>query len=156
MCACATSQLQMDWIILGPGHGPVWMAPAYVTPLRKWLENVVTTRAQTRFSRCVWGDADGFGVVRRFLHSTWLRHKLADEFWAARGSDMLALKAYNAQTDAKKLKAWTSPFWVTSSLSILNYPTSVFEVVSWRVVRVYIADMTGPSKHHPPVWGECL
>lgn len=69
---------------------------------------------------------------------------------------MLALKAYDAHPDTKKLKGWTSPFSVASSLSTLNYPTSIFEVVRCGVVRVYIADITGFSKHHPPLWGECL
>lgn len=40
--ACATAGMKVDWIIRESGHGPVWMAPARVTPLKKLLEKLVT------------------------------------------------------------------------------------------------------------------
>jgi len=61
--AYATAGVQVDWVIRGEGsllivrgemrhaltkmtesgHGACWMAPPYVTPLKKWLEKLVST-----------------------------------------------------------------------------------------------------------------
>jgi hypothetical protein len=116
-----------------------------VTPLKTWLEKLVTTRLLTWFSPCVWGDADGFGVVRRLLHGTRLGRWLVDAFWGVLASDVLALNAYDAHPETRKLKPWTSPFWVASSLSILNYPTPFFDLVRSGAVRVHIADIASLS-----------
>ncbi|OGM41995.1 flavin-binding monooxygenase-like protein [Aspergillus bombycis] len=125
--AAATAGAHVDWIIRDNGHGPVWMAPAYVTPLKKWLEKLVTTRLLTWFSPCIWGDADGCSPIRNFLHGTWLGRKIVDTFWAILGND---------------LKPWVSPFWVASGLSILNYPTNFFDLVTEGKVRIHIDHIT--------------
>lgn len=145
--ACATSDMQVDWIIRESGHGPVWMAPPYVTPLKKWLEKLVTTRFLTWFSPCVWGDADGFGVVRRFLHGTWLGRKIVDAFWSILANDVIQLNAYDKHPETKKLKPWVSPFWIASGLSILNYPSNIFDLVRNGTVRVHIADIDRLSEN---------
>lgn len=89
--AGATSGKQVDWVIRESGHGPTWMAPPYVTPLKKWLEKLVTTRLLTWFSPCIWGDADGFANVRSFLHGTWLGRKIVDGFWTVLANDVVQL-----------------------------------------------------------------
>src|SRR6266480_2721440 len=40
----ASAGVQVEWIIRRSGLGPNWMAPPYVTPLRRWLEKLVMTR----------------------------------------------------------------------------------------------------------------
>lgn len=140
--ACATSHMQVDWIIRESGHGPIWMAPPYVTPLRKWLEKLVTTRLLTWFSPCIWGEADGFGPIRRFLHGTWLGRKIVDAFWSILANDVIQLNGYDQHPETAKLKPWVSPFWIASSLSILNYPTNIFELVRNGTIRVHIADIS--------------
>lgn len=52
--AYANSGVKVDWVIRASGHGPVWMSPPFVTPLKKWLEKLVMTRMLTWFSPCVW------------------------------------------------------------------------------------------------------
>lgn len=52
--AHASKGVHVDWIIRASGHGPSWMSPPFVTPLKKWLEKLVMTRALTWFSPCVW------------------------------------------------------------------------------------------------------
>lgn len=146
--ACATSGMQVDWIIRESGHGPIWMAPPYVTPLKKWLEKLVTTRLLTWFSPCIWGEASGFGgIVRRFLHGTWLGRKIVDGFWTVLASDVLELNAYDKHPETKKLKPWVSPFWIASSLSILNYPTNIFDLVRNGSINVHIADIDRLSRN---------
>lgn len=143
--ACAASGVHVDWIIRESGHGPIWMAPPYVTPLKKWLEKLVTTRFLTWFSPCIWGEADGFGMVRRLLHGTWLGRKIVDAFWAILANDVVQLNGYDKHPETKKLKPWISPFWTAASLSILNYPTDFFDYVRNGVIKIHIADIVSLS-----------
>lgn len=145
--ACATAGMKVDWIIRESGHGPIWMAPPYVTPLKKWLEKLVTTRFLTWFSPCVWGDADGYTRVRSFLHGTWLGRKIVDSFWAVLADDVVQLNGYDKHEEMKKLKPWVSPFWIASSLSILNYPTDFFDLIKDGTIKVHIADLDHLSDH---------
>lgn len=145
--ACATAGMKVDWIIRESGHGPVWMAPPYVTPLKKWLEKLVTTRLLTWFSPCIWGEADGYTGVRSFLHGTWLGRKIVDAFWAILADDVVQLNEYDKHPEMKKLKPWVGPFWIASSLSILNYPTNFFDLVKDGTIKVHIADLERLSDH---------
>lgn len=145
--ASATSGVQVDWVIRESGHGPTWMAPPYVTPLKKWLEKLVTTRLLTWFSPCIWGDADGFTNTRSFLHGTWLGRKIVDGFWWVLANDVVQLNGYDKHPEVNKLKPWISPFWIASSLSILNYPTNIFDLVRNGTVRVHIADIDHLSRN---------
>ncbi|OOQ82443.1 flavin-binding monooxygenase-like protein [Penicillium brasilianum] len=145
--ACATSGMQVDWIIRESGHGPNWMAPPYVTPLKKWLEKLVTTRLLTWFSPCIWGDADGYTRARSFLHGTWLGRKIVDAFWAVLADDVVQLNGFDKHPEVKKLQPWISPFWIASSLSILNYPTNFFDLIKDGTIKVYIAELDHLSDH---------
>ncbi|KAF9887272.1 hypothetical protein FE257_010400 [Aspergillus nanangensis] len=136
--AAATAGAQVDWIMRDNGHGPCWMAPPYVTPLKKWLEKLVTTRFLTFFSPCIWGYADTNSTMRNFLHGTWLGRKLVDAFWSVLANDVIALNAYDSHPETAKLKPWISPFWIASSLSILNYPTNIFDLVRDGKVTVHV------------------
>lgn len=139
--ACATAGMKVDLVIRESGHGPCWMAPPYVTPLKKWLEKLVTTRLLTWFSPCIWGAADGYTGVRSFLHGTWLGRKIVDAFWAVLADDVIQLNAYDKHPETKKLKPWISPFWIASSLSILNYPTNFFDLVKDGTIKVHVAEL---------------
>ncbi|EAW08922.1 flavin-binding monooxygenase-like protein [Aspergillus clavatus NRRL 1] len=145
--AAATAGMQVDWVIRERGHGPVWMVPPYVTPLKRWLEKLVTTRLLTWFSPCIWGDADGYSRVRGLLHGTWLGRRLVDAFWALLAHDVVQLNGYDAHPETAKLKPWISPFWIASSLSILNYPTDFFALVRSGAVRIHIASIDRLSRH---------
>ncbi|KAL4786003.1 hypothetical protein BJX76DRAFT_346599 [Aspergillus varians] len=149
----ATAGAQVDWIIRDNGHGPCWMAPPYVTPLRRWLEKLVTTRFCTWFSPCIWSDprAERLGSrIRRFLHGTWLGRKITDAFWTILGNDVVSLNRFNSHPELAKLKPWISPFWVASGLSILNYPTNFFDLVTDGKVRIHVDHIThlSPSTVH--------
>ncbi|KAG0157354.1 hypothetical protein PDIDSM_4539 [Penicillium digitatum] len=145
--ACATAGMKVDWIIRESGHGPVWMVPPYVTPFKRWLEKLVTTRLLTWFSPCIWGEADGYTGVRSFMHGTWLGRKIVDTFWAILANDVVQLNGYDKHPETKKLKPWVGPFWIASSLSILNYPTNFFDLIQDGTIRVHIADLERLSDH---------
>ncbi|KIW60094.1 hypothetical protein PV05_00338 [Exophiala xenobiotica] len=141
--AYAEAGVQVDMVIRKSGHGPVWMAPPYVTPLKKWLEKLVHTRFLTWLSPCIWGDEDGYSSIRHFLHGTFAGRAIVSTFWKILGSDVVALNKYDSHPELKKLKPWDPAFYVGSSLSIHNYPTSFFDLVREGKVRVHIDEITG-------------
>ncbi|KAL2819977.1 hypothetical protein BJX63DRAFT_333750 [Aspergillus granulosus] len=149
--AAATAGASVDWIIRDNGHGPAWMSPAYVTPLKRWLEKLVTTRLLTWFSPCIWNDpvAEGVGSrVRSFLHGSWLGRKITDTFWSILGNDVITLNKFDSHPETKKLKPWISPFWVASGLSILNYPTNFFDLVTKTdKVRIHTDHITSLAEN---------
>ena len=122
------------------------MAPPYVTPLKRWLEKLVHTRFLTWLSPCVWGDADGYTSIRRFLHGTAVGRFIVDTFWGILGGDVVTLNKYDAHPETAKLKPWIDAFWIASNLSILNYDTNFFDVVKNDNVRIHVADITQLSK----------
>ena len=140
--AFATNGVAVDWVIRESGTGPVWMSPPLVTPLKKRLELLVGVRFLTWLSPCIWGANDGFGGIRKFLHTTWLGRFLVDTFFKILAGDVLALNGYDKHPETKKLKPWTHAFWVGSSLGILNYPTDFFQLVRDGKIKVHIADIT--------------
>jgi hypothetical protein len=145
--AYATAGVEVDWVIRESGHGPAWMAPPYVTPLKKWLEKLVMMRLLTWMSPCIWGDADGYFWPRWFLHETIIGSAIVNAFWWILANDVLSLNRYDAHPETKKLKPWSNPMFVASSVSILNYPTDFFELVRNGMVRVHIADIERLSDH---------
>ena len=139
--AFANAGVRVNWVIRESGHGPNWMAPPYVTPLRKRLEKLVSVRFLSWFSPCIWGEYDGFGWVRRLLHTTIIGRLIVDTFWKILASDVMTLNGYDKHPETMKLKPWTPAFWVASSLSILNYPTDFFDYVRNGTIKVHIADV---------------
>jgi hypothetical protein len=136
-----TYNTPVDMIIRASGHGPIWMCPALVTPLKKFLEKLMTVRLLTWFSPCIWGNADGYTGIRSFLHSTWLGRKIVDAFWSVIGNDVKTLNKYDSHPETAKLKPWIEPLWVASGLSILNYQRNFFELVREGKIKVHIADV---------------
>lgn len=139
--AHAAAGVTVDWVIRESGHGPAWMSPALVTPLKKRLEGLVGVRFLTWFSPCIWGDEDGFGGVRGFLHNTRIGRRIVEAFWSILANDVITLTGYDKHAETKKLKPWTPAFWVGSSLSIVNYPTDFFEFVRNGTIKVHVTDI---------------
>ena len=97
----ATAGKRITWVIRQSGHGPAYMAPShiYLGPLRCWLEKLTSTRWLTMMSPCLWGDADGFGWIRRLLHSTSFGPKLVETFWNKLTSDLVSLDVPSWEVD---------------------------------------------------------
>lgn len=143
----ATAGAQVDMVIRESGHGPAWISPSHVSPLKRLLEVLVNTRFLTWFSPCAWGAEDGYGTIRNFLHSTSLGRVLVSIFWKILNADVIGLNKYDSHPETKKLKPWDPAYFVGSSLSILNYPINFFDLVKEGKVRVNIDDISrlGPS-----------
>ncbi|KAK0620523.1 hypothetical protein B0T14DRAFT_432051 [Immersiella caudata] len=139
--------IKVNWVIRESGHGPIWIAPPYVTPLKKWLEKLVHTRMLTWFSPCVWGEADGYTAMRNFYHGTAVGRAITNTFWSILGGDVITLNKYASHPETAKLKPWSDAMFTASSFSILNYPTDIFDLVRNGTVNVHIADITRLSPH---------
>lgn len=46
----ASRGIKVNWVIRKSGHGPAWMSPPFVTPLKKWLEKLVSECRPPAFS----------------------------------------------------------------------------------------------------------
>ncbi|KAH6847315.1 hypothetical protein B0I37DRAFT_354075 [Chaetomium sp. MPI-CAGE-AT-0009] len=148
--AYATAGVETHMVIRSSGHGPCWMSPSYVTPLKKWIEKLANIRALTWFSPCIWGHADGYVGIRKFLHGTALGRKIVDAFWSILGGDVVSLNNYDAHPETAKLKPWLPAMYAGTSFSILNYETDFFQLVRDGKIRVHISDIThlSPGKVH--------
>ncbi|KAK3648628.1 hypothetical protein LTR22_013262 [Elasticomyces elasticus] len=108
------------------------------------------TRFLTWFSPCIWGDADGYNGIRRFLHGTALGRRIVDTFWSILGNDVMTLMKFDAHPETAKLKPRTLPMFTGDSFSILNYNTDFMELVKSEKVQIHIAefDHLSPGKVH--------
>ncbi|KAG8630067.1 hypothetical protein KVT40_001686 [Elsinoe batatas] len=137
----------VDLVIRPDGKGPVWLAPPYVTPLKRKTEELLHTRFLSWFSPCPWGPEDGYPTIRRWLHSSTIGRWLVSKFWATLGNDVTTAHGYDSHPETAKLKPWHSAFWIASGLSIHNYQTNIFDLVKAGKIRVHIANVTHLSPH---------
>ncbi|KAI1191954.1 hypothetical protein F5B17DRAFT_124083 [Nemania serpens] len=148
--AYATAGVKVNWVIRSSGHGPCWIAPSYVTPLKKWIEKLANLRLITWFSPCIWGDSDGYSMIRSFYHGTAIGRAIVDAFWKVLGNDVMTLNNYDSHPDTAKLKPWTEAMYTAASFSILNYEQDIFELVKSDKIDVYVGevDHLSPGKVH--------
>ncbi|PYH99800.1 FAD/NAD(P)-binding domain-containing protein [Aspergillus ellipticus CBS 707.79] len=83
---------------------------------------------------------------RTFLHQTAIGRWLFHNFWHALGSDVIEQNGYDSHPDTRRLKPWSSPFWVASGLSIHNYQTNFFDLVKRGAIRVRVANIARLSE----------
>lgn len=131
----------VDLVIRDNGHGPVWIAPPFVTPFKKRLDQLLLIRWMTWMAPCPWGGEDGYGGIRGFLHGTAVGRWIVDSFWKILSADVINANGYDSHPELKKLKPWHSAFWIGSGLSIFNYQTSFFDLIREGKIRVHIGQI---------------
>ncbi|RMY57632.1 hypothetical protein D0863_12564 [Hortaea werneckii] len=148
--AYAIAGVKVNWIIRPHGHGSCWMAPPFVTPLKRWIEMLANTRFLTWFSPCIWGDADGYSSIRSFLHGTAIGRGIVNTFWSILGNDVLTLMNFDAHPETAKLKPRMPPMFTGDSFSILNYDADFMELVKSDMIQIRTAefDHLSPGKVH--------
>ena len=146
-CEYASAGIQVDWIIRESGHGPCWMTPSRLTPLKIIPELLPMTRLVTWLSPCIWGDADGFTSIRNFLHQHWLGRKFVDGFFNKMSHSVLEQNKYDLHPETAKLKPWDDLFYIGTNRGLLNYGLDFFEFVRNGTIRVHVADITSLSHH---------
>lgn len=146
-CAYASAGIQVDWVIRESGHGPCWMMPNRLTPLKVIPELLLQTRLITWLSPCIWGEADGFESIRNFFHQHWFGRKIVDAFFAKMQHSVLEHNDYDSHPETAKLKPWDDVFFIGTNRGLLNYGLDFFEFVRNGTIRVHIADITRLSAH---------
>ncbi|KAK0890921.1 hypothetical protein LTR02_014366 [Friedmanniomyces endolithicus] len=146
----ASAGKHVDWVIRKNGHGPAWMSKSHIIlgPLGKfWVEELVTRRFLAWMSPCLWGDIDGSGWWRAFLHRNWLGRKISDLFWWKMSADTLEQSGFNDDPKLKALHPDTGMFSTATTFSILNYPTDILEFVRNGQVKVHRQNVSHLSDH---------
>ncbi|KXJ88587.1 putative dimethylaniline monooxygenase [Microdochium bolleyi] len=128
-------------IIRPKGDGPLWLAPAFVTPLKRMMEELLATRLLTWFSPTIFGAEDGYGGIRRFLHSTAVGNWFVRTFWSVLKADVIGAHGYKKHVEVGKLTPWQSPMWTGSGVGIHNYDSNFFDLVREGKVLVHVADI---------------
>ncbi|KAK3614435.1 hypothetical protein LTR56_027259 [Elasticomyces elasticus] len=146
----ASAGKQVDWVIRKDDHGPAWMSKSHIIlgPLGKfWVEHLVTRRFFAWMSPCLWGDIDGSGSWRHFLHRTWLGRNVSNLFWWKMSADILEQSGYNDDPKLKALHPDRDIFSTATTFAILNYPTDVLQYVRDGQVKVYHENISRLSDH---------
>ncbi|KAG6085388.1 hypothetical protein E4U33_001945 [Claviceps sp. LM78 group G4] len=87
---------RVELVMRPGGHGPAWLCPAYVTPLKRKLEALL-------LSPCPWGSEDSSSCLpRRWLHGTAPGRLLTRAVWAALGSDVVRANGYQRHVKLRK------------------------------------------------------
>ncbi|KAK0388027.1 hypothetical protein NLU13_4271 [Sarocladium strictum] len=132
---------QVHVIIRPAGDGPVWLAPPYVTPFKRKLEELLHTRAVSWFSPAPWGNEDGYGMVRGFLHGTGLGNLIVTNFFNTISGEVINAHGYNEDPEVFKMKPWYSAFWTGSGIGIHNFDTDIHQLIKDGKIRVHIAEI---------------
>ncbi|EON97327.1 putative flavin-binding monooxygenase-like family protein [Phaeoacremonium minimum UCRPA7] len=144
--AYGTQGVKVDWIIRPTGHGPGWMSPPFVTPLKKWLEKLVNTRLLHWFGPCIWDQDSGYHGIKSFWHGTALGRAITNGFWSAIAADVIGLMGFDKDPELAKLKPTAEAMHTGTSFSILNYDTDFFEPIRNGTVRIHEADLSHLSE----------
>lgn len=89
----ADQGVRVHIVIRESGHGPPWMTPPYVTPLKQRLEFFVMRRACTWMTPFIHGAAAGYAGICNLLHGTTIGRWLVDKFWG------ILMKTFLPSTD---------------------------------------------------------
>jgi hypothetical protein len=143
--AYASAGVQVNWIIRKSGHGPCWMMPNRLTPLRVIPELLLQTRLVTWLSPCIWDD--GFSYIRNFFHQHWLGQKIVNTFFAKMQHATEKTNDYDGHPETAKLKPWDDVFFIGTNRGLLNYSHDFFEFVRNGRIKVHIADIAHLSDH---------
>lgn len=137
----ALAGAKVNWVIRSSGHGPCWMSSSWVTPLKRWIEQLANTRALTWFSPCVWGENDGYVGTRNFLQGTAVGRTITGGFWSVLGQDVITANKYDADPKTAKLKPWTNAMMTGPSFSIFNYKSDFFEAIKTDQVTIHVGEI---------------
>ena len=144
--SAAMAGAHVSMVMRPSGGGPSWVWPRFFTPFKFSIQRLATTRFFTWFDPCIWGDADGFCWIRYLLHRTWFGRKIVSMFWKLLGYIVWRANGYNEHPELRKLKPWTSTFWMGNSLGIHNYDSNWFDFVKKGRISIHIADVVSLSE----------
>lgn len=150
------------WLIRPSGHGPCFLAPARVTPLKLLAEALITTRAVTFLNPCIWAASpspsspsqrpsfkDFEHLTRTLLHRTAPGRALVRGFHANLVQRLGVEKPLrlDAHPQTALLRPWHDAFWVGTGRGLLNWgdegAPDVFELVRRGKIEVRVGEVVG-------------
>ncbi|KAG4420314.1 hypothetical protein IFR04_006520 [Cadophora malorum] len=137
----ASAGARVNWVIRASGHGPCWISSPWVTPLKRWIEQLANIRVLTWLSPCIWGQYDGYTRIRNFLHGTAIGRAIVRGFWSALAQDVISSNKYDSHPNTAKLKPWTKAMLTGTSYSLFNYQTDILELIKSDLVTVHVGEI---------------
>ena len=122
---------RVTWLIRRTGRGMTPLAKPYAQlgPVSVWLEGILMTRPFTWFGPCPWSDADGFGSIRRFLHSTALGRWIVDSYFENLSAASLEQSGILKEEKTRALVPDQSFMWYGTSTGILTYDDDMYALL---------------------------
>ncbi|KAL9086314.1 MAG: hypothetical protein Q9159_004214 [Coniocarpon cinnabarinum] len=147
--AYASEGVKVHWLMRKSGHGPCWMAPGKVTPLKLCKENLVMTRLLTWFSPCIWGGRPSWleQWTRDALQRTWLGRKMVKGLFGAIQGDIGSHNNYDRCAETAKLRPWTDWMSVAGGQGVLSFERDIFGMVESGQIQIHIDEITELRNH---------
>lgn len=144
--SAAVAGAHVNMVIRPGGGGPSWVWPVIFTPFKLSIQRLATTRLCTLFDPCIWAvESSGFSWMRYLLHRTPLGRKIVSAFWKVLDIVVHRANGYDNHPELKKLKPWSTTFWMGNSLGIHNYEQNWFDLVRKGRINIHVADVTSLS-----------
>lgn len=140
----ASSGKHVSWVIRPSGHGATYMCRPHlaIAPFGKFdLINLGSTRFVQWLSPCIWGNADGFGWIRRMLHGTSWGRAFIKAYWDVMGKEITQQGGVRADDKTKAPVPRQSILWYGAGTSFLNYPDDFYGFVRSGVVEIVEKDV---------------
>ncbi|KAL4897633.1 hypothetical protein BDV59DRAFT_190563 [Aspergillus ambiguus] len=138
----ASNGKKVDWVIRESGGGAVWMSSPWVPfagSITK-LELLATMRFFTWFSPCIWGNFDGFSLIRKALHETRFGRWCVHKFWEGNRTGVIDANGYRKERCLRYLEPFESLFW-SARVGILNYPSDIHDYIRSGQVEITKKDI---------------
>lgn len=144
--SAAVAGAHVNMVVRPGGGGPSWVWPVMFTPFKLSIQRIATTRLWTLFDPCMWAvEGSGFSWMRYLLHRTSLGRKIVSAFWKVLDVVVHRANGYDNHPELKKLKPWSSTFWMGNSLGIHNYQQNWFDLVRQGRIHIHVADVASLS-----------
>jgi cation diffusion facilitator CzcD-associated flavoprotein CzcO len=105
----AAAGKKVNWVIRKSGMGPLWMTTGRINVFGSLFRGVdpaslTAVRFFSWFSPCVWGDADGFGLVRWCLNRTGLGRWAIHRLWEGVREKVVDINGYRKHPELQGLE----------------------------------------------------
>ncbi|KAK6352253.1 hypothetical protein TWF730_009084 [Orbilia blumenaviensis] len=134
---------KVNWVVQRKGSGVFWMTSPHTRFLGQevQVEAMATTRAFSFFSPCVWGNADGYGLIRWFLHQTIFGRFIVNLFWYLLGALILDSTGVKRCESTRKALPDFEFQWQASSAGTLNYDDDLYSFIRSGQISIYREDV---------------
>ena len=134
---------QITWFMREDGRGGFPMANSSLRLGKKsiWLENTLWSRQLSWFGACPWGEGDGFGWIRSFLHRTSLGRWLVRNLFAQLGLTVAKQTGILDSEKSRRLAPTASLQWSGTQAAVLTYEDDFYKVIADDRIEIVKAQL---------------